>query len=111
MHGSDTLGSVDRDKEGMNTMSECQVKAVRGSDKSMMEPLESMKDGARGKGDGQDGGDGVRDWKEDRCRVEARKRHKPTSLHSRLWWIGGISQMGILRVRRSGVQEEADGAG
>lgn len=33
------------------------------------------------------------------------------SLHSRLWWIGGISQMGILRVRRSGVQEEADGAG
>lgn len=111
MHGSDTLGSVDRDKEGMNTMSECQVKAVRGSDKSMMEPLESMKDGARGKGDGQDGGDGVRDWKDDRCRVEARKRHKPTSLHSRLWWIGGISQMGILRVRRSGVQEEADGAG
>lgn len=111
MHGSDTLGSVDRDKEGMNTMSECQVKAVRGSDKSMMEPLESMKDGARGKGDGQDGGDGVRDWKEDRCRVEARKRHKPTSLHSRLWWIGGISQMGILRVRRSGAQEEADGAG
>lgn len=111
MHGSDTLGSVDRDKEGMNTMSECQVKAVRGSDKSMMEPLESMKDGARGKGDGQDGGDGVRDCKEDRCRVEARKRHKPTSLHSRLWWIGGISQMGILRVRRSGVQEEADGAG
>lgn len=75
MHGSDTLGSVDRDKEGMNTMSECQVKDVRGSDKSMMEPLESMKDGARGKGDGQDGGDGVRDWKEDRCRVEARKRH------------------------------------
>lgn len=79
MHGSDTLGSVDRDKEGMNTMSECQVKAVRGSDKSMMEPLESMKEGARGKGDGQDGGDGVRDWKEDRCRVEARKRHKPTA--------------------------------
>lgn len=32
-------------------MSECQVKAVRGSEKSMMEPLESMKEGG---GEGQD---------------------------------------------------------
>lgn len=60
MHGSNTLGSVDGDKRGMNTVSECQVKAVRGSDKSMMEPLESMKEGARGEGDGQDRGDAGR---------------------------------------------------
>lgn len=32
----------------MNTMSECQVEAVRGSEKSMMEQLESMKEGGTG---------------------------------------------------------------
>lgn len=45
MHGSNTPGCVDADKQEMNTVSECQVKAVRGSEKSMMEPLESMKEG------------------------------------------------------------------
>lgn len=50
MHGSNTLGCVDRDKQEMNTMSECQVKAVRGPEKSMMEPLESMKEGGTGEG-------------------------------------------------------------
>lgn len=37
--------------------------------------------------------------------------NKGISVHSRLWWTGGISQTGSWRVRRSGVQEEADGAG
>lgn len=48
MHGSNTPGCVDADKQEMNTVSECQVKAVRGSEKSMMEPLESMKEGGGG---------------------------------------------------------------
>lgn len=48
MHGSNTPGCVDGDKQEMNTMSECQVKAVRGPEKSMMEPLESMKEGGKG---------------------------------------------------------------
>lgn len=50
VHGSNALGCVDRDKQEMNTMSECQVKTVRGSEKSMMEALESMKEEERGGG-------------------------------------------------------------
>lgn len=53
MHGSNTPGCVDADKQEMNTVSECQVKAVRGSEESMMEPQESMKEGGAG-GGGQD---------------------------------------------------------
>lgn len=49
MHGSNTPGCVEADKQEMNTVSECQVKAVRGSEKSMMEPLESMKEGGGGR--------------------------------------------------------------
>lgn len=45
MHGSNTPGCVDGDKQEMNTMSECQVK---GPEKSMMESLESMKEGGTG---------------------------------------------------------------
>ncbi len=71
MHGSNTLGCVDGDKQEMNTMSECQVKAVRGSEKSMMEPLESMKEGRTGEGGRQDGVGAVRESKryreEDGC--------------------------------------------
>ncbi len=55
MHGSNTPGCFDGDKQKMNTMSECQVKAVGGSEKSMMEPLESMKEGGAGGVGGQDG--------------------------------------------------------
>lgn len=51
VHASNTQGCVDGDKQEMSTMSECQVKAVRGSEKSMMEPLESMKEGGRMKGE------------------------------------------------------------
>lgn len=48
MHGSNTPGCVDADKQEMNTVSECQVKAVRGSEESMIEPQESMKEGGAG---------------------------------------------------------------
>lgn len=44
-HGSNTLGCVDGDKQEMKTVFECQVKPVRGSVKSMIEILESMKEG------------------------------------------------------------------
>lgn len=43
-----------------NTMSECQVRAVGGAEKSMMEPLESMKEGGTGQGLGQDVADRVK---------------------------------------------------
>lgn len=43
-----------------NTMSECQVRAVEGPEKSMMEPQESMKDGGTGQGLGQDAADRVK---------------------------------------------------
>lgn len=65
MHGSNTLGSVDGDKQEMNTMSECQVKAVRGSEKSMMEPLESMKEGGTGELGGRDRVGAVREMQKE----------------------------------------------
>lgn len=65
MHGSNTPGCVDGDKQEMNTMSECQVKAVRGSEKSMKEPQESMKEGGTEGGGGQDGVGAVRQSKRD----------------------------------------------
>lgn len=51
MHGSNSLGCVDGYKQEMNTMSECQVK---GPEKSMMESLESMKEGGTGGKEQQD---------------------------------------------------------
>lgn len=44
-------------------MSECQVEAVRGSEKSMMEPLESMKEAERGEGERQERVGSVREWR------------------------------------------------
>lgn len=41
-------------------MSECQVRAIGGPEKSMMEPLESMKYGGMGQGLGQDAADRVK---------------------------------------------------
>lgn len=40
--GSNSESCLDRDEQQRSTMSECQVKAVSGSQKSMMEPPESM---------------------------------------------------------------------
>ena len=68
VHGSNGLGRVDGDKQEMNTMSECQVKAVRALEKSMIEPLESIKGGERGK---QNRVDAEREWNEEGCREEA----------------------------------------
>lgn len=45
-------------------MSECQVSAVGGLEKSMMEPLESMKEGGRGEGGREDRVGIVREWRE-----------------------------------------------
>ena len=72
-------------------MSECQVKAVRGSEESMMEPLESIKEGGdNARGEAENG------WREAQtCTLVQEKGFR---------W--GVSEReGV------GVQEEADGAG
>lgn len=82
VHGSNTLGCVDGDKQEMNTVSECQVEPVRGSEQSMIELLESMKGGG---GRRRHGADAVleRDgWcVEERERTNARRCKHSACMH------------------------------